>query len=310
MSLQAFGCPLDQNGLCPHSWTWSLLVGFLFLVVYLFIAAVATKHKKPWEFLRSGDGRLSTSKFQFFVWTGVVVFTFTLYQFARYYNSHWELFDNYTSLPVNVLWAMGMAAGTSVVAKGIAASFDASGRTANVPKDKKAPDTGLVASDDGSPDLSKIQMLTWTVIAVVAYLASAVHGFNAFALCDPTPQITCNFPDISTTLLTLMGIGQAGYLGAKLTTVESPRITAAKPPADVAGKVVTLTGQDFGPVDGLITIDGVPLATPYITWADAQIQFTFPAMGPGGMAWPPGKSVSVGLVVNGLTAANTMPLAP
>jgi hypothetical protein len=288
------------------SWTEpvSYAVGVFSVLIYLWIASATLHGRNLWSVVRGIDGRLSTSKFQFFLWTGIVVFTFATYQTARVLNGHFEPFDDFSTLPTHVLWAMGLATGTSFVATGIAASSDASGKTTNVPMAPTDPDNGLVAGDDGMPDLAKIQMLTWTAIAVVAYLASVFHGLADFAVCPGS----CAFPDISATLLSLMGIGQVGYLGNKLTQTDPPRITGIAPQSSVSGRSVTITGQRFGNAPGTISANNMQLSLPDLAWTDTQIRFTFPPNTPNGTAWP--SDVRITVVVGNTAAANPQDVSP
>src|SRR3954453_19138359 len=50
--------------------------GLLAVLIYLMIGALVTGRANPLIAAIGADGRLSTSKFQFFLWTGVVVFTY------------------------------------------------------------------------------------------------------------------------------------------------------------------------------------------------------------------------------------------
>jgi len=66
---------------------------------------------------------------------------------------------------------------------------------------------GLLLDDDGAPDLSKIQLVMWTFIGVVIYLAKVGHQFESDVR---------QLPDIDRTLMILMGLGHSAYLGKKI----------------------------------------------------------------------------------------------
>src|SRR5947207_2162509 len=51
-----------------------LFWGFLAILLFLAVASAVSGSLNPLIVTIGQDGRLSTSKFQFFVWTGVVVF--------------------------------------------------------------------------------------------------------------------------------------------------------------------------------------------------------------------------------------------
>jgi len=59
-------------------------------------------------------------------------------------------------------------------------------------------------------DLSKIQMLLFTLVAAIAYAAALFRwvGENA-------PSDLVSFPELSEGLVTILGISHAGYLGNK-----------------------------------------------------------------------------------------------
>ena len=190
-----------------QSVSWGMLAVFVFYAV-----SVAVTHKfNPLHMAVGEDGRLSTSKFQFFLWTAVVVYAYVLIYALRAYHMN---FGSVDSLPKNVLIAMGMVTITMASAKGITVAYMKSGQITKMAGPSNLAD--LVTSDDSAtPDLVKIQMLIWTGIAVVLYLVRLAYDADAFAK-DPTKA----FPDIDQVLMILMGLGQGGYLGNKLVSTK------------------------------------------------------------------------------------------
>jgi hypothetical protein len=256
-----------------------------------------------WNILKlviGADGRASTSKLQWFLWTVVVFFAYVTTWTARALEGD---YDPIAEVPQNLLVAMGLSVTTMAAAKGITVSYLASGRvikTSADPKDKQ--DKGLgpaVRSDEGVPDLSKIQMMIWTLLAIVIYL---------FALVD---QIGGDLvlPDISTTLMVLMGLGQGAYLGKKLVTTVTPRLTGLSPGEGTPGTQITITGMAFGTKENgsLITMDRNPFFPQGVVWADAQITFMLPDKPPSGQDWTPGQRVSFGVIAGGQESANSLP---
>jgi hypothetical protein len=260
-------------------------------LLFLWVAGgVTTGEWNPWRLIEGADSRPSTSKFQFFLWTAVVFFSYGALFAAKGFIA-------LTEAPPNVLIAMGMVVGTMATAKGITVSYV---RTGQVTKDLTAANAGakgLLCDDDGVPDLSKIQMLAWTFIAIVAYLIQVVQRIHA------QPH---ELPDIGQPLMVLMGLGQGAYLGKKLTSTQTPRLTGLAPGSGPSGTPITITGMSFGdqPNGSQITVDGDPIDSTGITWKDTELKFSFPRK--GAAAWPAGR-VLIGVIVGGQESANKLP---
>jgi len=69
----------------------------------------------------------------------------------------------------------------------------------------------LTHSDDGTPSLSKFQLIVVILIAVVIYVSQAWE----FLATVPV-QAKISLPDVDGALLTAFGLGQGAYLGVKL----------------------------------------------------------------------------------------------
>jgi hypothetical protein len=59
-------------------------------------------------------------------------------------------------------------------------------------------------------DLSKVQMLLFTLVAVIVYAAALFRWVS-----ENAPSELVSFPELSEGLLTILGISHAGYLGNK-----------------------------------------------------------------------------------------------
>lgn len=194
--------------------TGAVSMGLLSLGVFWFAVAVAT-HFHPLQLIMGEDGIPSTSKFQFFVWTGVVVFSYVaLFCVGAQAGG----FAPLEPLPVNLLIAMGISATTAVGAKAIAtngAQQRAKALVAAAPNGGQAVVViapaeklgGILLDDDGTPDLAKVQLVVWTLIGVGIYLTLVFQ-----ALASGHRQL----PDIDRTLMVLMGLGHAAYVGKKV----------------------------------------------------------------------------------------------
>jgi len=202
--------------------TQAVLLGLAALALFWFTVGAATKWN-PMQLIMGEDGALSTSKFQFLLWTAVVVFSYvTLFAF----QAHADHFAPFASIPTNLLFAMGISAGTAVGAKAIAVNSAASAAPPAeiaavaaaipiaVPPQAVAAVAviapklgGLLVDDDGTADLSKIQLVMWTVIGIVSYLTQVGHYLRSDIR---------QLPDIDRALMILMGLGHSAYLGKKI----------------------------------------------------------------------------------------------
>ena len=202
---------------------WSLIWGFVALLVLWALAGVFGGAWNPLTLAEGADRRLSTSKLQWLFWTAVVFFTYTVMYAARAIDG---VFEPITDIPKNVLYAMGFSAVTMAAAKGITVSYINSGR---VKKDTAAGSsvTQLVTDDESVPDLSKIQMLAWTVLAGVIYLIRAMQMLGQYGTGDTDLS---QLPDIDNALMVLMGLGQGAYLGKKAASMDTSQV-AARPEA-------------------------------------------------------------------------------
>jgi hypothetical protein len=290
-----------MGNLVPYS------AGLLVLLLVCVLCKLKGGTWNPLIVARGEDGRLSTSKFQFWLWTLVILFVYAALYAERAGRGYFAAIDE---IPRNLLLAMGFSVTTAAAAKGITVSYI---KTGQIIKDKADPATGgpggLFQDDKGSPDLSKIQMMAWTSIAIGIYLVTLLHLIS-FTPITEVKQL--QLPDIDGALMVLMGLGQGAYLGQKLAATSSPRLTGLSPGGARAATVITLAGQGLGNQQNgnQVTIDGVPIVGGTITtWNDTQIVFPLPAAHPSGTAWATGQRVSVGVIVSGQCSVNQFPLA-
>jgi len=195
------------------------LFGVLGLIVLWVILRLAAG-KSPSSLFIGEDGRPSTSKAQLVAWTGVVVFGYVAMYTVRVRMGQYAALP---SLPINVLIALGISSASAVTAKAIAVnSADNAATAATVVSAVEAvtgtsvptpPPTlpsrsGILVDDSGTPDLGKVQVIIWTIIALGVYLVDIGHAIHM-----GTPEM----PDIDRTLMILMGLGHSVYLGKKIT---------------------------------------------------------------------------------------------
>jgi IPT/TIG domain len=238
------------------------------------------------------DGRASTSKFQFYIWTAVGLFSYVQLYTVKALGGDCHPLEGF---PRALLIAMGMSTLTLVSAKAITTSLVSGGKI-DKSTDSANPLGGLIQDDAGQPELMKIQLLAWTAIAVVVYL---LQVFTA-ALARK-----CELPDLDSSLVALMGLGHGAYLGKKLVTTDTPRLTSLSPSRVLPGMIVTITGLSLGDENSSqLTLDGVPFLLPITTWTDTQIVFTVPQS-------PTYNGVQrrLGVSANGVGSANDLTLS-
>ncbi len=169
------------------------LFGVGVVAVAVGVTFVATGGK-PWTVIDGADGRPSTSKFQWTIWTAVVLFAYSAIYFSRARNGSWDALPN---VPPNILLVMGFSTTTMVVAKGITTQYVANGRVV-----KPAGGQGGLLSDDiGQSDLSKVQLVMWTLLAIGIYLAIVVKQVSAVATGSSVQGSNVGLPDIDSSLM-------------------------------------------------------------------------------------------------------------
>jgi hypothetical protein len=271
-----------------------------------------------WKLADGQDGALSTSKLQWFVWLAVILFSYTVLWVARVSAGHYVAISD---IPTNVLAVLGLSTGSAVLAKGITSSQVANGHVVKPKPAAEAPDPpdppepgqdqagqpapaaprgGALSDDDGVFDLGKVQMVAFTAIAVLIYLATVLHRLR-------TDPVNTGLPNIDSSLLVLMGISHGGYLGKKLVSAGVPVLHPPHRVSVRANAVVTLQGASLGAHEGggELLMDGQPVAVG--RWTTSSIRFTFPAHPAAGGNWHDGQLVQLQAVVNG-QPSNTVKL--
>lgn len=204
---------------------FATILGILAALLFPFISWLATG--SPIKGLLVGaDGKLSTSKCQFWVWTEVVLFSYVFLITAHFQGGiPWP--GDAPKLPNNVLLLMGFSVATAAAAKAIATSHPtapaaaqvatnavAAAKSAGAPTPVKARPYADLVTDNPSAQtssLSKIQMLTWNVVAAAVYVVTVFTVREVFFKGTATA-----YPDVDAALVGLVGIGQGAYLGTKL----------------------------------------------------------------------------------------------
>jgi hypothetical protein len=258
-------------------------IGVLVMVLVWITLGVTTNTWNPLDFAMGTDGRRSTSKLQFLVWTAVVVFAFVTVYCARVIAEIDHGLDALTSLPqipLNLFLLMGFSATTTIGAKGITVAYKRAGEITkpDVEESEKNPG-GLITKDDSdTPDLAKIQMLVWTYVGILFYVVALI----AFVQDERYLEGKLAIPDVDSALIVLMGVGQGAYLGNKLVSRDVPGIGGFRiDDYNLTDNRVTLVGGGFGAQKGsnfvYVIEDGKEtIVRTTSMWSGDQIEFDLP----------------------------------
>lgn len=205
-------------------------IGGLFLIVFWLISWMITRNPNPFA-MAKGSGikgeneNFSASLLQMIVFTMLTVFAYTSVFAARALNEGGALIPgskDWLRVPSNLLILMGISVGTAVASRAIRTQQETSEPASAVAEPSATADRSSLTTDvKGRTDLIKIQMLIWTVIAVVVYLTilSRFMLNNCF-LSDPQSKLCGDvgnsLPDIDSAFMVLLGVSQGGYVVNKL----------------------------------------------------------------------------------------------
>jgi hypothetical protein len=212
----------------------TLLASIVSLAVLILTLWVGSKANISIGFFQSPGGGYSASKFQIWLWTLVIIFSF-VYVFMRRGAG--------IEFPQSIWWLLGISVGSTGTAKFItvqrlkrqAAATIFSSKDAQ-PDEKKVGRLASLLSEHGQLSLMRLQMFGWTVVTALLFI---VHVFRTEALWD-----------VPTGLLVLMGISHAGYLGDKGASPETKlQFEKLEPKSMVATKTqsasLLILGQNF-----------------------------------------------------------------
>jgi hypothetical protein len=288
------------------------VVSVAFLLLLWLLYTLATREPRVWQVAIGADGQYSTSKFQVFLWTVVVLFSFVAIFWARWRVDRAS--EQLSDIPANVLTALGFVIVSGIASYAITASKVEEKQDVKLkPGQAPARWSALFEEDRGVPSLHKIQLLAWTAVALITYLfatASAVGATVAITTPasgdTPAQPALPALPDIDATLMVLMGLGQGAYLGRKLTLRQTIGITRLDPSEATVGDEITVSGVGFGEDMGTSTLefDAKPVTVRAADWSDTSIKFKVPDKHPDGSAWPSDpKRVSINVRIGGQPGA-------
>jgi len=198
--------PARDTGPYVLSQWWSAGVAIVFLIVVLIITVTVGK-KDGVNFFQSPDGAVSVSKVQVWMWTMAIIFAYVYLSLwvgppgtpgkGEFPNSLWEL--------------MGISALSTGTARYIAVTSgkaDQSIKPEVAEKIKKQNWVVSMLSDDGQPSMMRLQLFGWTLVTIFLFMIVLYRDQKLW--------------DVPQTLVILMGISHAGYLGDKGAAASKP----------------------------------------------------------------------------------------
>lgn len=230
------------------SFVWQLL-GFLgAYIFFLSITKLSHTKRKCIDFITADDGAYSLSRTQALVWAYVIISFQTGVILCMLFSGGkgYGIEEFQLIFPEQILFLLGLSFSSYIIVKNISVNEIAEGRNTDLRKQGKWSD--LITGANGL-DLSKYQMVVWTLLAIIVYVGHC-HMFF-YKLCEGNKdlnkqsakylfltseeKLTINkdstkikelninnrndeedIPSISWSFLVLMGLSQGVYIGKKL----------------------------------------------------------------------------------------------
>ncbi len=207
------------------AWSFGVVIASAALVLILAQFAhkywIGDRRYGVWTilFLDLETDTYSLSKLQFYMWTAAAILSYTYLVVGRLFVQGLDLPDVPASLPGILAIGAGTAIGSQFVT-------NIRGPKGGGPE---KPSLGDFVTSGGVAAPDRVQMLVWTFVGVVGFCAATFRE---------APWSISTLPKIGDSLMLLMGISSAGYLGGKL----------ARKPGPVLNEIsLSPSGPDGGP---------------------------------------------------------------
>jgi hypothetical protein len=215
-----------------------LIVLFLFFLVNW---GLKTKVMKFGDIIRDGSGFPSLARFQFLLWTFIVIFAVLSVYFMRLFIGIPGIPND---IPENLLILTGISIAVPFVSNPISA----------IKYGERKPPTGTLENNDRRSlatmlmendkiTVSRFQMFAWTWVSIIIYLGY-LFSQTTFLVNDVSRLTVTDIPQI---FVYLMGLSQVGYVGSKATIPKSLAVTQIIPNKARADDDVIILGTNFGP---------------------------------------------------------------
>jgi hypothetical protein len=228
------------------------------------------------DIIRADDGYPALSIFQFLLWTFIILFVFLTIYLIRIFGG---VFDPpQASLPINILALMGISVAVPATSYVISAYRYKSAEQKEKSRMEKKPAFSTMLTEDNRPTLSRFQMFAWTWISIAIYLA--VFFLDVSIISRPVEQL--RLPDIDPTLVILMGLSQAAYLGGKIASKITLEVTKVNPTEPKLGQIMSIFGTfSDKTIGGIVWLNGRALQSTskneVLSWSADRIDIRVPS---------------------------------
>lgn len=214
---------------------FTVMLSGLVIVFFLFwiIKVIFARERSMKDFFKGETGYYSISQLQASLWAYVIISYQVSAIVAVYYAGHIDSADNFRLVfSEEVLWLLGLSLGSYVTVKGITLSKN-SPEEIKTKKSKAKPKLSDFVVSNNQLDLSRFQMLIWTFIALITFMASCYNYYNKILkasyagteILDSTDSIPLfppfsdsdgKIPTVDMSFIVLMGLSNGVYIGRKL----------------------------------------------------------------------------------------------
>jgi hypothetical protein len=263
----------------------SLIISFgVVSGIFIFVNySLKGSNMKFGDIIRDGSGFPSLARFQFLLWTFIILFAVLGVFLTRLFMGISEIPNE---IPENLLILTGIS---------IAVPF-VSNPLSGIKYGERKPPTGTLRDIDRrrlatmlmeneKPTVSRFQMFAWTIISIIVYLGF-FFSQTIFLLTDVNELVV---PDIPQIFVYLMGLSQAGYVGVKGTISKSLTITQVLPNKAHINEDVIVVGTNFGSEKGNVFFEDGPKETignqvpvqqqDIKEWQETRIRIKVPSQG-------------------------------
>ncbi len=253
-----------------------LVVSFVVVVVIIYVAhklVIRTRDTRLFDIIRDDDWYPSLALFQFVMWTSIIGFLFLGIYLMRVFAG---VLSFPPTIPTNILTLLGISVGVPIVS-GCVSSIK---YTTDTPKKRPLtlkPYSSMLEEND-KPTLTRFQMFMWTWIGIIIYLALFIAMITAPGALQAVQNLS--LPDIDPTLVALMGLSQAGYIGGKAVATLAVELNEISPTKGRVGQPISLLGSGFGSKasEGAVWFgDTHVLGSAVDNWTSSRVDLKVPA---------------------------------
>jgi hypothetical protein len=242
-SASAYG---QQNAKITRTDPWLTVLSFVISIaivsgLFIFIVRILKgPNMKISDIIRDGSGFPSLARFQFLLWTFILMFAVLSLYFTRLFIGILVLPSD---IPANLLILTGISVAVPFVSNPISSmKYGDRAPTQGTLKENDRRRLATMFMENDKPTVSRFQMFAWTIISIVIYLSFFVlKMFSAGFIVD-----TNMVPDIPQIFVYLMGLSQAAYVGNKATIPQSLSVSKVTPNEASSNEDIIILGTNFG----------------------------------------------------------------